>query len=158
VVFGFNEYYVKVESYTPIQVIPSEHSKKQFFSIVSALFKQYFYIAFLMGKPQDLPSGNSQMQIGLLLAFATYVLAWSGSLGWGGAALLGLLEILGTGLILVVALQLAGKLARFQQAFGGLYGASTFINLAGWPVYVARFSAEGQVSVAQGNSDVITHC
>jgi len=37
--------------------------------------RQYFNIAFLMGKPQDLPSGAEQMKAGIAFALITYVLA-----------------------------------------------------------------------------------
>ena len=39
------------------------------------LLHQYFNIAFLMGKPQDLPAGIEQMKVGVALAFVTYVVA-----------------------------------------------------------------------------------
>ena len=48
---------------------------------MSALLRQYFDIAFLMGRPQDLPGGDAQMRIGIALAFVTYVIAVSAGFG-----------------------------------------------------------------------------
>ncbi len=111
------------------------------------LLKHYFNIAFLMGKPQDLPAGNAQMQIGILLAFVTYVLALSGAIGFGRAAMQGVLDLAGTGVLAWFVLSQTGKLARLQQAFGGLCGASAFINLASWPIYSIALNSQ---SITQG--------
>ena len=45
--------------------------------LVTELLKQYFNIAFLMGKPQDLPAGENQMYTGIVLNLVSYVLALS---------------------------------------------------------------------------------
>ena len=107
------------------------------------LLHQYFNIAFLMGKPQDLPGGQSQLQTGIVLAAVTYVLAlvMTGSYGIGRAAIQAFLDLGGTGLVLWVGLSLVGHPARFPQAFGGLCGASMFVNLAALPLFAFRAPA-----------------
>lgn len=108
------------------------------------LLKHYFNIAFLMGKPQDLPAGELQMRLGITLAFVTYVMAMAMPLGLFKASLQAAIDLLGTALILWVALHQTNRLPRLQQAFGGLCGASAFINLAYIPITVFRQpSSEG---------------
>ncbi len=102
------------------------------------LFQQYFNIAFLMGKPQDLPSGRAQMQIGIALALITYLLALMAPVGLFKALMQAGIDLSCSALVMWVALNIVGHPARFQQAFGGLCGASAFINLAALPLYVWR--------------------
>ena len=102
------------------------------------LLTQYFNIAFLMEKPQELPAGESQMRVGIALAFVTYVMAMSLHLGLFKATLQALIDLLGTALIMWVALRQTDRLGRMQQAFGGLCGASAFINLASLPIVAFR--------------------
>jgi hypothetical protein len=89
-----------------------------------------------MGKPQDLPAGEAQMRVGIALAFVTYVLALAMPLGIFKASLQAVIDLLGTALILWVALHQTNRLPRMQQAFGGLCGASAFINIASLPITV----------------------
>ena len=91
-----------------------------------------------MGKPQDLPGGNAQMKTGIALAFVSYVMAVAVPYGVALAAMQALLDLAGTGFIVWLALRQTGHLARFAQAFGGLCGASAFINLASLPIYMFR--------------------
>ena len=119
-------------------MIPSQHLKKQYLSIVHELLRHYFNIAFLMGKPQDLPGGDAQMKTGIALAFVTYIMAVAVPYGVALAAMQAILDLAGTGLIVWLALRQTGRLARFAQAFGGLCGASAFINLASLPIYMFR--------------------
>jgi hypothetical protein len=100
----------------------------------------YFNIAFLMGKPQDLPVGEAQMRAGIALAFVTYVLALALPFGLFKASLQAVIDLMGTALILWVALHQTNRLPRMQQAFGGLCGASAFINLASIPITAFRHS------------------
>ncbi|MFK8076292.1 MAG: hypothetical protein AB8B84_06880 [Granulosicoccus sp.] len=115
------------------------------------LLRQYFNIAFLMGKPQDLPVGDAQMKIGIVLAFVTYVMAVAVPYGVALAAIQALLDLAGTGLIVWVALRQTGRLARFAQAFGGLCGASAFINVASLPIYMLR-SPSNATDAANGSA------
>ena len=110
---------------------------------MSALLRQYFDIAFLMGRPQDLPGGERQMQVGLALGLATYVAALAGELGTGRALVLALLDVGITGASLYAALLLTSRTARFAQAFGGYCGAAAFVNLAALPIYL--FGRDGSV-------------
>ena len=107
-------------------------------SRVAELLRQYFRIAFLMARPQDLPGGRVQMQIGVALAFATYLIAMAGPYGIGRSLLHVLLDLGCTALALHVALALVGHPGRFEQAFGGLCGASAFVNAAAVPIYHSR--------------------
>ncbi|MEE9321148.1 MAG: hypothetical protein V3U76_11925 [Granulosicoccus sp.] len=109
---------------------------------LSELLRQYFNIAFLMGKPQDLPAGFAQMRIGLTLALVTYVLALVNSFGIGQSLLRAGIDIGCSALALYIALQLVNRPGRFEQAFGGLCGASAFINATAIPVYLNHQSAE----------------
>ena len=105
---------------------------------MAELLRQYFRIAFLMGRPQDLPGGAAQMQIGLTLAFVTYTLALLGIHDLGRTLAHVLLDLGCTALALRVALSLVGHPGRFEQAFGGLCGAGAFVNAAAVPIYLSR--------------------
>ena len=102
------------------------------------LFKQYFNIAFLMGKPQDVPNIAGQMKTGVMLAIITYVMALALPYGLSRALLQAIIDLGCTAAILYIALSVAGLKNRFEQAFGGLCGASAFINLAAVPLYALR--------------------
>lgn len=91
-----------------------------------------------MGKPQDLPAGVAQMRIGIGLSALTYILALLVPYGLGRAVLQASIDLISTGLVLFIALLAVGHRARFEQAFGGLCGASAFINLAALPLYNLR--------------------
>lgn len=105
---------------------------------VRVLLHQYFNVAFLMGKPQDLPAGKEQMKVGVALALITYVMALAVPYGLSRAILQAVIDLGCTALILFVALNLTGLRHRFEQAFGGLCGASAFINLSAVPLYNLR--------------------
>ena len=91
-----------------------------------------------MGKPQDLPAGEAPMRVGIALAFVTYVMAMALPFGLFTASLQAAIDLIGTALILWLALYLTNRLPRMQQAFGGLCGASAFINLASLPISIFR--------------------
>ena len=91
-----------------------------------------------MGKPQDLPVGGAQMRIGIALALITYVMALAVPYGVGRALMQALVDLGCSALVMWMALNLVGRKERFEQAFGGLCGASTFINLAALPLYSMR--------------------
>ena len=102
------------------------------------LLLQYFNIAFLMGKPQDLPVGRDQMKIGLMFALITYVAALAIPYGIPRAFLQAAIDFGCTALALHFALGQMGLSHRFEQAFGGFCGASAFINLAALPEYALK--------------------
>ena len=102
------------------------------------LLLQYFNIAFLMGKPQDLPAGSDQMKAGITLALITYVMALLVPYGIGRAFVQALIDLGCTALVFYLALTLTERKSRFEQAFGGLCGASAFINAAAIPLYSLR--------------------
>lgn len=116
--------------------------------------RQYFNIAFLMGKPQDLPSGAEQMKVGIAFALITYVLALAVPYGVFRAVVQALLDLACTAIVLHIALTALGKGARFQQAFGGLCGASAFINMAALPLYASR-PEPGSVSAMGAFADFV---
>lgn len=91
-----------------------------------------------MGKPQELPAGDAQLRFGIALALLTYVMALAVPFGIGRALLQALIDLGVTGFTLWVALSLMGRSNRFEQAFGGLCGASAFVNLAAAPLYLTR--------------------
>ena len=130
-----------------VAVLPSGADPSQRPHRVAELLRQYFRIAFLMGRPQDLPGGATQMIIGCALAFVTYVVALLGVHELGRALALVLVDLGCTALALRVALSLTGHPGRFEQAFGGLCGASAFVNAAAVPIYLERSpSAEAPIS------------
>lgn len=99
-----------------------------------ALLKQYFDIAFLMGKPQDLPSGETQMVMAIVLNFITYVLALIGFTGVGAAAVHAVIDIGCSALFIYFALKLTSQLSRFNQALGAICGAGAVLNIAAIPM------------------------
>jgi len=111
---------------------------------VFALLKQYFNIAFLMGRPQDLPPGDNQLYVAIMLNFLTYVMALVSFVGIGTAAMHAMLDIVITGLVLYLALLFTSQLARFQQALGAICGAGAVLNFAGIPMLQLAQTPEGQ--------------
>ena len=98
---------------------------------VAQLLKKYFDIAFLMGKPQDLPAGRNQLQIAVVLNFVTYVLALVRFDGVGKASLHAAIDIACVAALFYVGLSFTKQLARFNQAFGAICGANAILNLFG---------------------------
>lgn len=78
------------------------------------------------------------MQIGVALALISYVMAVAVPFGVERAFLQALIDLGCTGVVIGCALHIVGHPARFEQAFGGLCGASTFINLAALPLFAFR--------------------
>ena len=105
---------------------------------MAELLRQYLRIAFLAGRPQDLPGGAAQMRVGLALAAVTYLLAMATPVGLGRAGVHLLLDLGCTALALRTALAFVGRPGRFEQAFGGLCGASAVVNTAAVPVYASH--------------------
>ena len=101
---------------------------------MTALFRQYFYIAFLMGKPQDLPAGARQMQTGVAAGFLTYVLAVSVLHDIGHAIAHALVDLIWSGVFLYIGVRVVNHPGRFEQAFGGLCGAGAVLNLTALPI------------------------
>lgn len=100
-----------------------------------------------MGKPQDLPGGREQLKLGVVFALVTYVMALVVPYGIGRAFLQAILDLSCTALVMHLALTLMGYQNRFEQAFGGLCGASAFVNLAALPLYAMRpYGPDAQVS------------
>lgn len=116
---------------------------------VAELVRQFFYLAFLMRRPQDVHAGEATLPIGVGLALLSYVLALVGAHGVGLALARAVIDIALTGGALWVALKLTDRVARFRQAYGGYCGAVAFINLAAIPVYLSsRASLEPSVGLA----------
>jgi len=109
---------------------------------LAELLRQYFNIAFLMGRPQDLPVGVDQMKIGIVLALLTYTLALAIPFNVGRALAHAVVDIGFTAVVLYAALATTGRLERFQQSFGGYCGSSAVINAAAIPLYLSA-SATG---------------
>ncbi len=92
-----------------------------------------------MGKPQDLPAGQQQMQIGVGLSFLTYVVALSSVHGLGRSMAHAAIDLMCSALFIYFALQLVNRTARFAQSFGALCGAGAIVNTAAIPIF--RFGA-----------------
>ena len=114
---------------------------------MAALFKQYFNIAFLMGKPQDLPAGENQLYIALACNFVTYVLALLSFTGFGSAVLHAAIDLGCTGLFLYVALMLVKRLPRFEQAYGAICGAGAVLNLIAIPLLLLTSDPQGEAAI-----------
>ena len=121
---------------------------------MSALLKQYFDIAFLMGKPQDLPPGKDQLHIAIVLNLLTYITALVSHVGLGKAAMQAMLEIAISSFVLYMALMITSQLARFQQALGAICGAGAILNIAAIPMLQLTQTPLGQ---EPGNLAVLSH-
>ena len=121
---------------------------------MAELLRQYFRIAFLMGRPQDLPGGSVQLWIGVALAGVTYLVALAGIHGLGRSIAHVVLDLGCTALAFRVALALVGHPGRFEQAFGGLCGASAWVNAAAVPIYLSR-SLGAQISAADALAEFV---
>jgi len=75
------------------------------------------------------------MYVAILLNWITYVVALVSMRTFSSAATIATADIAITGLLLFVALSVAQKTPRFQQAFGALCGASAVLNLVALPVF-----------------------
>ena len=113
---------------------------------VSELVRQFFNLAFLMRRPQDVPAGESTLPIGVGMALVSYVLALAAPYGVGVALTRAVIDVGLTGGALWLALRLTGRSARFAQAFGGYCGAVAFVNLAALPVYLSA-TAEPEMRI-----------
>jgi len=107
-----------------------------------------------MGRPQDLPPGENQLYVAIMLNFFTYVMALVWHIGIGNAAMHALLDILITAVVLYLALMLTSKLARFQQALGAICGAGAVLNFAGIPMLQLTQTPDGQ---EPGSIAVLSH-
>jgi len=108
---------------------------------LTRLIQQFLKIAFLTGKPYELPANPATLQLAVTLSFLTYVIAtwqiYSPGLAIGRA----LLDIALAGFVLYFALSMVGKSARFGQAFSGLCGANAVLNAVTLPVIYSRVNA-----------------
>jgi len=95
-----------------------------------SLLNMWFSIAFLMGKPYDYPPDRQSLQISIIAALVSFVLASSVVVELSVAITLAVLDIVVAGAGLWIALQMTGKPARFSQAFGAYCGASSVLNIA----------------------------
>ncbi|MBX2823092.1 MAG: hypothetical protein KTR33_00095 [Gammaproteobacteria bacterium] len=94
------------------------------------LLNIWLSIAFLMGKPSDYPADRQSLQIAIVAALASFILASSLVVEFSVALTLAGLDVALAGGGLWIALQLAGKPTRFSQAFGAYCGASAVLNVA----------------------------
>jgi len=91
-----------------------------------------------MSKPQDVPAGQQQLQIGIVLSFVTYVIALSTTYGLSRSILHALVDLACSGLFFYGALRFVNRAERFAQAFGALCGAGAILNTAAIPIFLAR--------------------
>lgn len=97
-----------------------------------------------MGKPQDLPPGENQLYVAIMLNFLTYVMALVAHVGVGDAVMHALLDIVITSGVLYLALMIRSQLARLQQALGAICGAGAVLNFAGIPMLQLTQTVVGQ--------------
>ena len=117
---------------------------------MAELVRQYFYLALLMRRPQDVSANELTLPFGLALSLVTYVITLAALIGIGPAVLRAVADLTLTGAALYVALYLTGKSARFAQSFGGYCGAVAIVNLAALPLYVGQGSRAAE-SVGLGD-------
>ncbi|MBX2836342.1 MAG: hypothetical protein KTR35_05775 [Gammaproteobacteria bacterium] len=122
-------------------------------AVMAALLTQYFNIAFLMAKPQDLPAGSNQLTIALSLSFTSYVLASLTHYGFAQSVGTAFVDLALSGLLIYVALVALGRTERFYQAYGALAGAGAVLNTAAIPLFLVR--SEEQASLTAGLADFV---
>lgn len=93
------------------------------------LFNTWLSVALLRGVPSDHPGDQQSLIIAIFAAFISSVLVLIVDLEFTAAIKLSMLDLLFTGVVLSVALQLTGKAARFTQAFATYCGAGAIMNL-----------------------------
>jgi hypothetical protein len=120
---------------------------------MAALLTQYFNIAFLMGKPQDLPAGNQQLTVALLLGFTSYVLASLTHYSFGQSVGTAIIDLGLSALLIYTALVGTGRLERFNQSFGALCGAGAILNTAAIPIFLSRSNDPETISTLGGAAD-----
>lgn len=94
------------------------------------LLKTWFSIAFLMGKPWELPDDQRSLVTAVIAAVATYVLVVSMDYGIGLALQYALFDIAVAGSCLFAGLKVVEKPHRFVQAFSSYCGSSAILNSA----------------------------
>ncbi len=95
-----------------------------------------------MAKPQDLPAGDHQLRIGIVLCSITYVFAVASVSSLGEAIAQAVIEIGLTGLLFWIGLRIVNRSARFAQSFGGLCGANAMLQIVAIPILMTRNGAE----------------
>jgi len=108
---------------------------------LTRLIQQFLKIAFLTGKPYELPANPATLQLAITLSFLTYVIATWQVYSPGSAIGHALLDIALAGLVLYFALSMVGKAARFGQAFAALCGANAVLNAVTLPVIYSRVNS-----------------
>lgn len=98
------------------------------------LFSQFLKIAFLTGKPYEIPGDQATLKLAVLCSFVTSLIAVWGIYSMGVGLGQVILDLVLSGSALFIGLSVFGKPERFNQAFAGLCGANTIINLASIPV------------------------
>lgn len=103
-----------------------------------ALLQQFLKIAFLTGKPYDLPGDRGTLQLAVTLSFLTYVIATWQLYPPAKAISHAVLDLVLAGSVFYIALSIVGKSARFSQSFAALCGANAVLNAATLPIILTR--------------------
>ncbi len=111
---------------------------------LAALIRQFLSIAFLTGKPSDLPGSRDSLHFAIVLAVLTYIAATISFMGFGLAVGHAILDIILSGGALYLALHFVNKLPRFNQAFSAYCGAGSVVNLASLPIIYTSRASEAQ--------------
>lgn len=115
---------------------------------VTDLFRLFFRVAFLMSPPQAVPAGERAFYVGVFSAVLTYVAALAVDFGVGYALARAVVDIALSGVLFWACLYMAGRQARFQQAFGAYCGAVAFANAAAFFLYAGGTAGEQTFSIA----------
>lgn len=93
------------------------------------LLQTWISVALLRGIPSDHPGDQQSLIAAVLAAMVSSILVLSVELEFASAIKLSVLDLLFTGAVLMTALQLVGKSARFTQAFATYGGAGAVMNV-----------------------------
>lgn len=121
-----------------------------------ALIKTWFAIAFLTGRPWQLPGDQASLRVSIGAALITYVGVVSTQVGVLKALSHALFDVGIAAASLYVGLQVLAKMERFVQALHAYCGASTVLNLASLPMLGAMDREAPAADGSVANPETLT--
>jgi hypothetical protein len=115
---------------------------------VSQLLQQFVWIAFLQGRPQDMPAGRSALGVAFVLNLLTHLLAITSDHPFFKGLQMALLDITISGLCLYLAVTSVNKSARFLQAYTALLGGTAVLNTVAIPILWLNSETVGLLDIA----------
>ncbi len=115
---------------------------------MSQLLQQFVWIAFLQGRPQDMPALRSALGVALVLNLLTYLLAITSDYSFFKGLQIALLDIAISGLCLYLAVTAVNKSARFLQAYTAFLGGTAVLNAVAIPVLWLNSETVGLLDIA----------